>query len=219
MSISERDRAEFVARVTTDVTHELRNVLAIVKETAGLIQDFMTCDQPDSIDHDKVKSLVGRIEPHAERGAELTSVLQHVAQSCEEPGLSTNLSQAATQVVVMCHRCARKKRQSVRVGPHDHKVHVVGNRLGVYMAIHAAIECSLELLPESAVLDINFGAPVDLAPVEFVGSLEESAVGIDPTQALAWNTLNKAVADIGASLTVGETECSLQIGFPVTSVG
>ena len=87
------------------------------------------------------------------------------------------------------------------------------------MAIHAAIECSLELLPESAVLDINFGAPVDLAPVEFVGSLEESAVGIDPTQALAWNTLNKAVADIGASLTVGETECSLQIGFPVTSVG
>ena len=208
-----------MARVTADVTHELRNVLAIVKETAGLIHDFITFDQPDSIDHDKVKSLVGRIEPQAERGAELASVLQLVAQCCERPGLSTNLNQAAAQVVLMCHRRARKKRQSVRVSPYNHKVHVVGDRLGVYMAIHAAIECGLELLPESAVLDICIGTPVDSAPVDFVGSLEESTVQIDPTRAVAWTTLSKAVADIGASLTVKEAECSLQIGFPVTSVG
>jgi len=219
MSISDRQRAEFVARVTADVTHELRNVLATVKETAGLVHDLMTFDQPDSIDHDKVKSLVGRIEPQTERGVELASVLQLVAQCCEGSGLATNLNHAAAQVVVMCHRRARKKRQSVRIRPHDHQVDVVGERLGVYMAIHAAIESALELLPESAVLDIHIGTPVDGAPVDFMGSLDKSNIQIDPTQAVAWNTLNDAVDDVGASLTVGKTECSLRIRFPVTSIG
>ncbi len=205
--------------MTTDVTHELRNVLAIVKETAGLIDDLMTFGQSNALNHDKVKSLVGRVGPQADRGAELASVLHHVARSCENPGLPTDLNQVAAHVVVMCYRCARKKRQSMRVRPYDHEVHVVGDRLKAYMVIHAAIQCCLELLPAAAVLNIHVGSPTDGAPVDLVGSLEGSVVQIDPTQALAWNTLNKAVADIGASLTVGKTECSLQIGFPVTSVG
>ena len=209
-----------MARVTADVTHELRNVLATVKETAGLVHDLMTFDQPDSIDHDKVKSLVGRIEPQTERGVELASVLQLLVAQCGEgSGLATNLNHAAAQVVVMCHRRARKKRQSVRIRPHDHQVDVVGERLGVYMAIHAAIESALELLPESAVLDIHIGTPVDGASVDFMGSLNKSNIQIDPTQAVAWNTLNNAVADVGASLTVGKIECSLRIRFPATSTG
>ena len=219
MSKSDSQRAEFVTRVTTDVTHELRNVLAIVKETAGLIDDLMTFSQSNSLNHNKIKSLAGRIEPQADRGAELASVLHHVARSCENPGHSTDLNQATAHVVVMCYRLARKKRQSMRVRPFDHVVHVVCDRLRAYMAIHAAIECCLELLPESAVLNIHVGSPADGAPVDLVGSLEESAIQIDPTQALAWNTLTDAVAGIGASLKVEKAQCGLRIAFSLSSVG
>jgi hypothetical protein len=218
MGISDRQRLEFVARVTADMAHELRNVLAIVKETAGLIGDLTTVGPSDSPDHDKTMNLVARVQRQADRGASLTAVVHQLADSCEDPDLPTDLKQAAAHVAVMSHRRARKKRQSVQVTACDDEVHVVGGRLGVYLALHAATECCLDLLPESAVLAIKLGSPADRAPVDLVGSLEGTAVRIQPTSTSAWDTIRDAVADIGASLAAEDGECILRILFPLTSV-
>jgi len=219
MSISDSRRVEFVARVTADMAHELRNVLAIVKETAGLIGDLTTLDTSNSPDHDKIMNLVARVQRQADRGAKLTDVVHQVVRSCEDPGLPTELNQAAAHVAVMSCRQARKKRQSVQVTPCDDELHVLGRRLGVYVALHAATECCLGLLPESAVLAVNLRPPTDGAPVDLMGSLGGIAVRIQPTRTPSWDSVRDAVADIGASLQAGNGNRILRIVFPLTSAG
>ena len=41
MSTSGSREAAFIGKITASATHEIRNVLAIVKESAGLIDDLM----------------------------------------------------------------------------------------------------------------------------------------------------------------------------------
>jgi hypothetical protein len=219
MSVSDSERAEFLIGATANLTHELRNVLAIVKETAGLVDDIMASGQSNSLNHDKLRTLVGRIESQTDRGAELASVLQQLTHACEDPDLPMDLSQIAMHVTVMCNRSAKKKRQSIRVRSPDGEVHVAGDQLIVYMAIHTAVTCCLELLPESAVLDLHIGPPLDRVPMDMLGSVEGVAVPIDPTQELTGNKLNKIVAGVGASLEVEKDKHRLRIVFPVTSIG
>ncbi|UCG84874.1 MAG: hypothetical protein JSW71_13070 [Gemmatimonadota bacterium] len=218
MSILDSQRAEFLTSVITDVAHELRNVLAIVMETVGLVDDLMTLSHPNSLDREKIKSLASRVGPQADRAAELAAVLHQLVQAYQDPSPSTSLNLVTERVAVMCQRRARKKRVSVQVTPCDQDVQVLGEQLTVYMMIHAAMECYLELLPESSVLSIQASAVPDFASVDLAGSLQGIAVKLDPTQSAAWNTVDNAAADVGASLQAESTGRSLRIAFASTDV-
>jgi hypothetical protein len=41
----ENRKAAFMGRITAGVTHEMKNVLAIIKESAGLMEDFLKISQ------------------------------------------------------------------------------------------------------------------------------------------------------------------------------
>ena len=72
MGVPEDRDAAFVAKITAGATHEIRNVLAIIKESAGLVTDVIHSlgGRPLS-NPDKVVRAVGRIDAQVSRGAAL----------------------------------------------------------------------------------------------------------------------------------------------------
>jgi hypothetical protein len=92
MSTPEDRNAAFVAEVTAGTTHEIRNVLAIVKESAGLIGDLIYAfNRRGSLDQDKLTRSLGRIDAQVARGTELLSNLSRFAHSLDHgsPGTKT----------------------------------------------------------------------------------------------------------------------------------
>ena len=72
MSTPENPEAAFMAKITASTTHEIRNVLAIVKESAGLVEDVIHSLAPRGLpNQDKLLRAVGRIDAQVSRGAEL----------------------------------------------------------------------------------------------------------------------------------------------------
>jgi hypothetical protein len=213
MTTFERDRAEFVSRVTADVTHELRNVLAIVKETAGLVSDIMATDQPQSLNRDKLSDLAGRIEMQADRGTRLVAAIRELNRAGEQPDRAMDLNDIAQQVTVMCNRRAKKKRQSVQVTRQHGEIRVAGDRLAVYMALHTAVECCLTLLPEAAVLDLDVGRAARGAILSMAGSSDGSPVAMDSGLETTWNQLGQAVSSVDAALEVAADRSQIQIVF------
>lgn len=201
MSTTEEREAAFIGKIAAGATHELRNVLAIVKESAGLIADIVdSSDQRGPSKPDKLMRAVGRIEAQVKRGSELLTSLNRFAHSLDHAEDEIDLDEAAQQVSFLCQRVARQGRQHVQAQPGDRGLAVVVNLLRLQMALYAAVECCLEQLPEGGTLNLHPVRDGDRAALEFNAEVEGQAVSLAPTEAAAWSRLAAVLDDLGASV-------------------
>lgn len=197
-----RDReAAFIGKTTASATHELRNVLAIVKESAGLIEDIIdSSDQRGSPNADRLTRAVGRIRDQVKRGADIITGLNRFAHSLDHSEEEIDLNQAVQQVSFLCQRGARQGRQFVVAQPGDENLTVVLSSLRLQMALCAAVECCLEQLPEGATVTVHAGRQNDQPSLEFNGEVAGEAISLSPTETAAWNRLAEVLDNLGASV-------------------
>jgi C4-dicarboxylate-specific signal transduction histidine kinase len=215
MSTSENREAAFIARITASTTHEVRNVLAIVKESAGLIEDMVRAlDGKRPLDREKLARAVGRIDAQVGRGAEILTNLNRLAHCLDHPQDRVDLNQEVQRVAFLCQRFARQGRHSVEVRPGDQELPVVLNALHLQMALFTAVECCLDLLPEPGTVTIHACRQGDRPSVEFVGEARETVVAVPPTGAAGWGKLAELLDSLGASLEATDTACRFSIMLP-----
>ncbi len=215
MSTPENREAAFLAKITASATHEIRNVLAIVKECAGLIQDVIhSSRQAEVPKQDKLLRSLGRIDAQVTRGADLLSNLNRFAHSLDRDQEETDLSLEAQQVALLSQGFAKKKRHVVRVRPADQRLTVAAKPLELQMALFAAVECCLEQLPEASTVTIHPAREGDRASVEFIGEAGEEAVLPAPAATDGWGRLVELLADFGASVETSGTEFRFRIVLP-----
>jgi hypothetical protein len=83
----ELEKAAFMGRITAGVTHEIKNVLAIIKESAGLMEDLFELSK----DHappprEKFLRTLTRITEQVRRGVDLATNLNEFAHTSDESG-------------------------------------------------------------------------------------------------------------------------------------
>ena len=93
MGMDSREVA-FFGRITAAFTHEMKNVLAIIKESAGLMEDLLALSQNAAFPHQErfVRSLA-TIEAQAKRGIELSNRLNRFAHSPDEAFATVDLNE------------------------------------------------------------------------------------------------------------------------------
>jgi len=201
MSTTEDREAAFIGRITAGATHELRNVLAIVKESAGLIADVVdSSDQLGAKRADRLSRAVGRIEAQVRRGSELLTSLNRFAHSLDHAEDEIDLDEATQQVSFLCQRVARQGKHQVEAQPGDAGLTVVVNLLRLQMALCTAVECCLEDLPAGGTLRLRPVRHGDRPSVEYSGEAGEEAVPLAPTEAAAWSRLAAVLENLGASV-------------------
>jgi C4-dicarboxylate-specific signal transduction histidine kinase len=199
MSTTENREAAFIGLITAGATHELRNVLAIVKESSGLIADIInSTDRSGTSKPEKLMRATGRIEAQIKRGSELLTSLNRFAHSLDHAEDEIDLDEAAQQIPFLCQRVARRGRHQLQVLPGDQGQRVVVNLLRLQMALYAAVECCLEQLPEGGTLNLRPVRYGDRTSLEFNGEVGGQAVRFAPSEATAWNKLAPALEDLGA---------------------
>jgi signal transduction histidine kinase len=118
MRASQYPEAAFLAGMTASATHEVRNVLAIIKESAGLIEDMLLLrSKKGTLDGEKVTRAVHRIDAQVKRGAELLTNLNRLSHSLDQDMATVDLHREVEQIVFLCDRLARRKGQKLRVSP------------------------------------------------------------------------------------------------------
>jgi C4-dicarboxylate-specific signal transduction histidine kinase len=218
MSAPENREAAFLAKITASATHEIRNVLAIVKESAGLIQDVIQSGrQGQAPNQDKVMRSLGRIDAQVTRGTDLLSNLNRFAHSLDRAREETDLSLEAEQVVLLSQHFARKKRLVVQLRPAEQKLPVAVKPLELQMALFAAVECCLDQLPEASTVTLHPAREGKRASVEFVGESGKETLLPSPAAADGWGRLVALLDDLGASVETSDTAYRFRIVLP--SVG
>ncbi len=220
MKPSRHPEAAFLATMTASATHELRNVLAIIKESAGLMDDMVQLfGRRGTLDQDKVHRTADRIDNQVKRAADILTNLNRLSHTLDEESATLHLGQEVEQVVFLSQRFARKKGLRVVSRKEEGDALVTVHPLRLQMALFSAMECCLDGLPEGAAITVWARERGGVALVEFRGDMEgEDEMGT-PSDGAAWTSLSDLVSSLGATVERSDTGFGIRILFNPKSGG
>lgn len=112
----ERKGIAFMGKITAGITHEMNNVLAIIRESGGLLEDIMAMKRDGEFEHkDKFSMTLSRIKDQTNRGMEINRHLNKFAHSMDAPVTSVILKEILEEAVSLNNRFARLKKIGLRI--------------------------------------------------------------------------------------------------------
>lgn len=138
----------FVGKITAGITHEIRNVLAIIKESAGLLEDLLALSPEDLISYQgKSENTLANIKSQVQRGVALTDRLNKFAHSPDKHKAKIDLHEITQQTIDLSRRFARLKNVVVEIEPAPEPLRIVTHVIQLQMALFKCIECCLNAMP------------------------------------------------------------------------
>jgi signal transduction histidine kinase len=219
MGAPEDRDAAFVAKITANATHEFRNVLAIIKESAGLATDVLQAQGGRPLSNpDRLTRAIGRIDVQVSRGVVLLDNLNRFAHCLDRAQDEIDLNREAEQTAFLCQRLARRGRHEIRVQAADRAVPLGANPLWLQMALYTAVECCFDQLPEGGEVTIRTGLQGDRPSLELVAEAGNEVAPPFATGAALWDQLRELLDRLGASVETFDTERRLVITLPPAGV-
>jgi signal transduction histidine kinase len=215
---SDSDKAAFMGKITAGVTHELKNVLAIIKESAGLMQDLLTLSGDAQFPlREKFSKVLSNIGDQVVRGVDLASRLNTFSHLPDETSSGLDLNEVAVQVVFLSQRFARLKGISLNVQPHERSVIIVTDPLKIQMLVFQCVELLVNI--------VGAGATITLHPLqqgEGEATVELSSTGnnetatnkvLDLAALPEWIELQESALSLKAKIGRGNPPVWLRITF------
>jgi signal transduction histidine kinase len=213
MRPSQHPEAAFLSIMTASATHEVRNVLAIIKESAGLIGDMVhVFAKRGMLDQEKVFRAVERIDIQVKRGADLLTNLNRLSHALDQGTATVELNQEVEQLVFLSQRFARIKGHRVLAHRKAWEAEVTVRPLHLQMVLFAAMERCLEELPEGAAISVGVTRAGEGHVVEFLGSPEDGSEIGAPAGGESWEDLREMVQSLGGSLERSSSGFGIRIG-------
>ncbi|MBF0505495.1 MAG: HAMP domain-containing histidine kinase [Nitrospirae bacterium] len=101
-------RFRFIGRIIAGFTHELKNHLAIIKESGGLQQDLLSMSK--KVDSAELHKFLRSVDSQIERGLQLIAFLNRFAHRMDCECSSFSVNEAAEELVALMARHAYQKR-------------------------------------------------------------------------------------------------------------
>jgi signal transduction histidine kinase len=134
----------FFGKITAGITHEIKNVLAIIQESSGLMEDILGVTEDGTFPHkDKFIKSVNRIHGQIQRGIDITSRLNRFAHNPDHCPASLDLNEIAEQMVLLASRFARLKNVVLESSPSDPPLIIKSDPVSLEMALFESIEILL----------------------------------------------------------------------------
>jgi hypothetical protein len=169
----------FLARQTSAQSHELTNVLNIINELVGLLNDMVrayACER--SIEPNRFAEVVAKTQRQVQRGETVIRGMSHLAHSVDSIIGTLPLSELNARITFLAGRILRLDRARLTVSQPEHDVALVGFVLGYQQAVLAAMELALEAGAKNHALELRFVTSPDE-----VGIIIEADVPLDPDAA------------------------------------
>ncbi|MEW6530585.1 MAG: hypothetical protein AB1473_07100 [Thermodesulfobacteriota bacterium] len=220
MAPMEMRETAFMGRITANATHEMKNVLAIIKEYVGLIQDILARLDKDSIpSSEKMFRSLESIRDQVQRGVDLSEYLNRFAHSPDETIGTFELNLTVSQIVYLSRRLAKLKEISLEAAQQNQTITIVSDPLKAQMLIFQCIDVLLDVLESGATMRLEaLQLDPGTAAVEFSTdkvSAEARQRLKDASGAPQWSSLKELAGTLGGSILLGQEDPLIRLVLPV----
>ena len=215
MKTAQHREAEFFGRVTAAVTHELRNFLAIIRESSGLAEDLLAMtEDTGGRRSERLAATLATINHQITRGVDLLDHLNRLAHSPDQSVAPVFLNQQVAQATALADRSARQKNVTLHAEPRNPELASNTGPLALQMALAAVIDCFLQRLSSGGTITISVevfdGAPaITLSCRGEVGSLPLALDGI--SRSPCWASLAELTDDLRGRIEADESAARIRL--------
>jgi signal transduction histidine kinase len=188
MTENERDRIlrnrelGFFGAVTASISHDLNNAMAIIDQTAGLLDDLIAGSGDEGVVKTKqLQRIVDKIERQTKRGADIIRRMNTFAHSVDDPVKDLELGQLAGDVIALAKRMAERRRVQLEAVPAQAAVPIKANAFQAQQAVYLSIEQLVAIVPEGDTISLTACTNDSEACVDAQGAAGDSSQGIDLT--------------------------------------
>jgi signal transduction histidine kinase len=161
MDVEQKELA-FFGKIAAGMTHEMRNVLAIINESNGLMSDLLAMAKDSSFPYrDKFLRSISKIEAQVKRGVVISGNFNRFAHSMDNPIANIDLNELVEQTVALAQRFARLKNIELQACLSSEPVFLVTFPFRLQMALTKAVEAGIACLPEGGVIELQVDAGRD----------------------------------------------------------
>jgi len=135
---------QFFGRVSASVSHEIKNVFAVINESAGLIEDFtLMAERGMPIQPDRLKKAANAIQGQIRRGDTIVRNMNAFAHSTDEPVREVNLVDALELTVALATRLADMRQIGLTIGDCS-PVSLSANPFDLTQLLHASFTAAFD---------------------------------------------------------------------------
>ncbi len=169
----------FMGRITAGLSHEINNVLAIIKESAGLMDDILRLCPENVVPHqDRIVKASANIRKQVDRGVDIVTGLNRFAHSMDEPWAQVDLNELTARIVFLMQRFGRKRRIRLGAVPHPEPLIIQTDPFRLEMLLAVGLDFCLARADEGSGIVLQarlvdgrpaiwMGADPDLSPLIF----------------------------------------------------
>jgi C4-dicarboxylate-specific signal transduction histidine kinase len=139
------DDTAFIGKITAGATHEIRNVLSIIKESAGLMGDLLDMNR-DSLgpNEEKFRRMIENIGVQVQRGADVAKELNNLAHTPDQRFRAVSISSALKCQSTLYERFCRQKEISLQMETNGQEFHVETDPVRLHRLIGTVMDILLE---------------------------------------------------------------------------
>lgn len=100
----------FIGKIIASFTHEIKNHIAIVKESAGLMQDMITMGKAFQNDSNQYLEIIRSIEEQVDKTNSLFQYLNRFAHRMDNNVSSFNVNEILEELIALLSRYANQKK-------------------------------------------------------------------------------------------------------------
>ena len=131
----------FWGKVVAGYTHEMKNILATISESAGFIEDIHRLGKEgDTAYRDKIVHSLKIVQQQVERGETLSGFLNYLAHSPDQEVSQVSLNETLSAMVGLYQRFARRKKVDLELENASPGMSILTNQVVFMHLIFAALE-------------------------------------------------------------------------------
>lgn len=135
----------FFGRMTANLSHEMNNVITIIGEVSGLLDDLLLlAGKGRPLDTEKLKSLSENIKRQTRRGKALITEMNFLGHSIDDPSSQVDLNLVAGHIGSLARRIVERKGGVLEMGRFDHPVMAVCNPFDLLQSMFWCLDMALE---------------------------------------------------------------------------
>lgn len=174
-----RASARFFGKVSASVSHEIKNVFAVINEAAGLIEDFtIMAEKGMPIEPKKLKRVANSIQGQVQRGDAIVKNINALAHSTDEDAKKVDLTTVLELTLSLAMRMADMKQMKLEMGECESASTVI-DQFGLIQVLYKAIAQTLELMAPSATLIMSITTDETDAIISYVVPDQDIALKLD----------------------------------------
>jgi|GEM_PF-3246030 len=134
----------FFGRIMANISHEFNNVITIIGELSGLLQDLsVLAEQGKPIKADKLKKVTENITRHIARGKELISNMNQLSHSVDEQRKEVKLQDIISNMKILTKRLLERKLTQLSWQPTKDDIRITTDPFAIRHALFACLELAM----------------------------------------------------------------------------